>query len=59
MLTDGAANLGDADPAQLSKLVERLRQQGVSFDACGVGADGLNDDILEALTRKGAAAIIS
>jgi hypothetical protein len=53
MLTDGAANLGDADPAQLSKLVEALRQKGVSFDACGVGADGLNDDILEALTRKG------
>ena len=53
MLTDGAANLGDADPAQLAKLVEQLRQKGVSFDACGVGADGLNDDILEALTRKG------
>jgi Mg-chelatase subunit ChlD len=53
MLTDGAANLGDADPVQLSKLVDALRQQGVSFDACGVGADGLNDDILEALTRKG------
>jgi autotransporter-associated beta strand protein len=53
MLTDGAANLGDADPAQLSLLVDRLRQQGVSFDACGVGADGMNDDILEALTRKG------
>ena len=53
MLTDGAANLGDANPAQLSKLVEQLRQKGISFDACGVGADGLNDDILEALTRKG------
>jgi secreted protein with Ig-like and vWFA domain len=53
MLTDGAANLGDADPGQLSLLVEKLRQRGVSFDACGVGADGLNDDVLEALTRKG------
>jgi Mg-chelatase subunit ChlD len=53
MLTDGAANLGDADPDRLAKLVEQLRRQGVSFDACGVGADGLNDDILEALTRKG------
>jgi secreted protein with Ig-like and vWFA domain len=53
MLTDGAANLGDADPDQLSKLVADLRQKGVSFDACGVGANGLNDDILEALTRKG------
>jgi secreted protein with Ig-like and vWFA domain len=53
LLTDGAANLGDADPERLGKMVERLRQQGVSFDACGVGAEGLNDDILEALTRKG------
>jgi len=53
MLTDGAANLGDADPEQLSQIVADLRQKGVSFDACGVGANGLNDDILEALTRKG------
>ena len=53
MLTDGAANLGDADPEQLSKLVADLRQKGVSFDTCGVGANGLNDEILEALTRKG------
>ncbi len=53
MLTDGAANLGDADPGQLSKLVDQLRQKGVSFDACGVGASGLDDEMLEALTRKG------
>jgi secreted protein with Ig-like and vWFA domain len=53
MLTDGAANLGDADPEQLSQIVAKLRQRGVSFDACGVGANGLNDNILEALTRKG------
>ncbi len=53
VLTDGAANLGDADPVQLSNIVANLRQKGVSFDACGVGANGLNDDILEALTRKG------
>ena len=30
-----------------------MRERGIAFDACGVGADGLNDDILEALTRKG------
>ena len=53
LLTDGAANLGNADPAQLAKGVEKLRGKGVAFDACGVGADGLNDSILEALTRKG------
>jgi len=54
LLTDGAANLGNADPAQLAASIVTLRQQGISFDACGVGIDGINDEILEALTRKGA-----
>jgi Ca-activated chloride channel homolog len=53
VLTDGAANLGDANPAQLAASVATLRQQGLSFDACGVGIDGINDEVLEALTRKG------
>lgn len=53
LLTDGAANLGDADPAHLAALVETMRQQGIAFDACGVGTDGINDSVLEALTRKG------
>ncbi|MFA7343490.1 MAG: von Willebrand factor type A domain-containing protein [Terrimicrobiaceae bacterium] len=53
LLTDGAANLGDADPARLARQIEKTRQQGISFDACGVGANGLNDEMLEALTRKG------
>lgn len=53
LLTDGAANLGNAKPPELAKLVANMRQQGIAFDACGVGADGLNDDILESLTRKG------
>jgi len=53
LLTDGAANLGNADPARLAREIEKTRQQGISFDACGVGANGLNDEMLEALTRKG------
>ncbi len=53
LLTDGAANLGNARPEELAELVERMRQQGIAFDACGVGAEGLNDEILESLTRKG------
>lgn len=53
LLTDGAANLGNADPQALSKQVEALRQNGIAFDACGVVADGLDDSVLEALTRKG------
>jgi secreted protein with Ig-like and vWFA domain len=54
LLTDGAANLGDADPEKLAAQVDTLRQQGLAFDACGVGTDGLDDAVLEALTRKGA-----
>ena len=53
LLTDGAANLGDADPQQLARRVEAFRQNGIAFDACGVVADGLDDSVLEALTRKG------
>jgi autotransporter-associated beta strand protein len=53
LLTDGAANLGDADPEQLAKQIVALRQQGITLDACGVVASGLDDGILEALTRKG------
>ncbi|MFA6960704.1 MAG: von Willebrand factor type A domain-containing protein [Opitutaceae bacterium] len=53
LLTDGAANLGDADPEALAKRVEGFRQNGIAFDACGVVADGLDDSVLEALTRKG------
>lgn len=53
LLTDGIANLGTSVPEQLMTLVEGMREEGVAFDACGVGVEGLNDDILEALTRKG------
>ncbi|NNM30577.1 MAG: DUF3520 domain-containing protein [Akkermansiaceae bacterium] len=53
LLTDGAANLGNAQPAALAAMVEAMRQEGIAFDACGVGAEGLNDEVLESLTRKG------
>jgi hypothetical protein len=53
VLTDGATNLGNADPARLAAIVASLRQEGIAFDACGVGIDGVNDEVLEALTRKG------
>jgi hypothetical protein len=53
LITDGVANLGNTVPEQLSREIEIMRQEGIAFDACGVGAEGLNDDILEALTRKG------
>lgn len=53
LLTDGAANLGNAEPEDLAKLVESMRNSGIAFDAAGIGTEGLNDEILEALTRKG------
>ncbi|MFO1066216.1 MAG: von Willebrand factor type A domain-containing protein [Pirellulales bacterium] len=53
LITDGAVNLGDADPKSLSKLVTQLRDSGIAFDAAGVCAQGLNDEVLESLTRQG------
>lgn len=53
LLTDGAVNLGDADPESLSRMVASMRDAGIAFDAAGIVADGLNDEVLEALTRQG------
>ena len=53
ILTDGAANLGNADPEKLTTMIEKMREHGIAFDACGIGTEGLDDGILEALTRKG------
>jgi secreted protein with Ig-like and vWFA domain len=53
LLTDGAANLGDALPENLARQVESMRQHDIAFDACGVGADGLNDEILSSLAKQG------
>ena len=53
LLTDGAANLGDAEPDSLAQRIEMIRNQGIAFDAAGIGTEGLNDEILEALTRRG------
>ncbi|RYD63444.1 MAG: DUF3520 domain-containing protein [Verrucomicrobiaceae bacterium] len=53
LFTDGAANLGDAKPETLQAKVEEMRQMGIAFDAAGFGTDGLNDKLLEQLTRNG------
>ena len=53
LLTDGAANLGNADPEALAARIEGLRQRGIAFDAAGFGTAGLNDAMLERLTRDG------
>lgn len=53
LMTDGAVNLGDADPTSLSKLVVQLRESGIAFDAAGICSQDLNDEVLESLTRQG------
>ncbi len=53
LLTDGAVNLGNANPESLGKIVTELRDEGIAFDAAGISAQDLNDEVLEALTRKG------
>jgi Mg-chelatase subunit ChlD len=53
LLTDGAVNLGDANPQSLARMITSLRDAGIAFDAAGISAEGLNDEILEALTRQG------
>ena len=53
LLTDGAVNLGNANPDSLAKLVTQLRDSGIAFDAAGISAIDLNDEVLEALTRQG------
>ena len=53
LLTDGAVNLGNANPTSLSRMITVMRNEGIAFDAAGIGTEGLNDEILEALTRKG------
>ncbi len=53
LFTDGAANLGDANPERLAAQVKSLRQKGIAFDIAGIGADGLNDRLLSELARNG------
>jgi hypothetical protein len=53
LLTDGAANLGEVLPDTLRSTVEEHRKLGIALDCFGIGAEGLNDAMLEALSRNG------
>jgi Mg-chelatase subunit ChlD len=53
LLTDGAANLGNVNPAALKQKVESWRRKSVALDCFGVGWEGYNDDLLEVLSRNG------
>ncbi|MFP4069243.1 MAG: von Willebrand factor type A domain-containing protein [Opitutales bacterium] len=53
LMTDGAANLGNVRSDELADLVVEQRKQGIALDAYGIGWDGYNDALLEAITRNG------
>ncbi|MEO7099420.1 MAG: von Willebrand factor type A domain-containing protein [Luteolibacter sp.] len=53
LFTDGAANLGNANPERLAERVKTMRQKGIAFDIAGIGADGVNDRLLSELARNG------
>lgn len=53
LFTDGAANLGNADPERLAQTVKEMRQNGLPFDAAGLGTSELNDRLLAELARHG------
>lgn len=52
LLTDGLANVGLTDPAQLAARVATLREEGFTLSALGVGAD-FDEDMLAGLARAG------
>jgi Ca-activated chloride channel family protein len=53
LLTDGAANLGEVVPKSLRSTVEAHRKKAIALDCFGIGWDGYNDHLMEALARNG------
>jgi len=53
LLTDGAANLGNADPGALKLKVETQRKQGIALDCFGIGWEDYNDELLAELSGNG------
>jgi len=53
LMTDGAANLGEVNAEILERKVTEHRKKGIALDCFGIGWEGLNDDLLEVLSRHG------
>jgi Mg-chelatase subunit ChlD/LysM repeat protein/type II secretory pathway pseudopilin PulG len=53
LLTDGAANLGNVNPATLKQKVEAQRRQGIALDCFGIGWEDFDDNMLEQLSGNG------
>lgn len=53
LFTDGAANLGNANPERLSEKIKNIRLHGLAFDIAGIGTENVNDRLLAELARHG------
>ncbi|MCU0707029.1 MAG: von Willebrand factor type A domain-containing protein [Pirellula sp.] len=53
LMTDGAVNLGNANPESLAQQIVQLRASGIALDVAGMGVRDLKDDLLEVLARQG------
>ncbi len=54
IITDGAANLNNADAGRLAAQLKSLRQRGIVSDVASIAADEKNVSLLVDLARKGA-----
>ena len=53
LATDGDFNVGVTDTKALTALIEEKRKTGIALTCIGVGADNLNDALMESLADKG------
>ena len=53
ILSDGVANLGTLEAADILKSVEKYRKQGIFCSVFGVGIGNYNDEMLQQLANKG------
>ena len=53
LLSDGVANTGETDQAEITKSVQLHREKGIYLNTIGVGMNNHNDVLLEQLADKG------
>ena len=53
VLSDGGVNFGEKDPQVLKAKGDAHGRLGITIDCIGLGAEGYQDHVLEAISRKG------
>lgn len=55
LISDGQPTQGETDPAALAALAHRIRREGITVSALGVGTD-FNEDLMQAIAERGSGA---